>query len=202
MNDTDEPWIETVPAERHHVDGGLLARESVLLEVAPRSVLSVLLPGRVVRPDDPPSEVVRVGVGAQAAWWHFVEDVEASVPAPLLDVEVVPEPGGHRVEVMAHTLLRDLTLLVDRLDPSASVDEMLVTLLPGERVTFRVQGTVGASSDSFLDPLVLRSSNDLFHPRAAASGSEGLVSVGVGVAAGAGLAVNVGVAAGARLAAG
>lgn len=125
-----------MPAERRHVDGRLLAAES---------------------------EVLRVGADVVAAWWHFVEDVDAGLPVPQLEVEVVPEPGGHRVEVMAHTLLRDLTLLVDPLDPSASVDEMLVTLLPGERVTFRVTGTVGVSPGSFLDPLVVRSSNDLFH---------------------------------------
>ena len=171
VNDSDKPWLETVSAERRHVDGRLMAGESVILEVAPRSVVTVPLPGRLTRPDDPTSEVLRVGAGVGAAWWHFVEDVEANLPAPQLDVQVVPEPGGHRVEVMARTLVRDLTLLVDRLDPSASVDEMLVTLLPGERVTFRVTGTVGVSPGSFLDPLVLRSSNDLFHPAAAMAGS-------------------------------
>lgn len=40
----------------------------------------------------------------------------------------------------AHTLLRDLALFPDRLDPAARVDEMLVTLLPGETTLFHVTG--------------------------------------------------------------
>ncbi len=43
-------------------------------------------------------------------------------------------------EVTARTLVRDLALFPDRLDPLATVDDMLVTLLPGESATFVVTG--------------------------------------------------------------
>ncbi|WP_374936001.1 hypothetical protein [Streptomyces sp. SM10] len=42
----------------------------------------------------------------------------------------------------AGTLLRDLALFPDRLDPVAEVDDMLVTLLPGESAVFHVTGAV------------------------------------------------------------
>ena len=57
--------------------------------------------------------------------------------------------------------VRDLALLVDRIAPDAEVDEMLVTLLPGESVTFHVTGAEGADPLDFSDPLVLRSVHQL-----------------------------------------
>src|SRR5690606_41358299 len=47
---------------------------------------------------------------------------------------------GAQVTVTAGTLLRDLALFPDRLDPAAEVDEALVTLLPGESAVFTVTG--------------------------------------------------------------
>ncbi|WP_158761834.1 hypothetical protein, partial [Streptomyces sp. NRRL S-146] len=47
-------------------------------------------------------------------------------------------PGG--ITVTARTLVRDLLLQADRLDPGARADRGLVTLLPGEEVTIGVRG--------------------------------------------------------------
>ena len=66
----------------------------------------------------------------------------------------------------ARTFVRDLTLFADRLDPTATVDQQLVTLLPGETVTLRVTGTALPAPD---DPAwrtapALRTANDLRSP--------------------------------------
>jgi beta-mannosidase len=61
--------------------------------------------------------------------------------------------------VTAHVLLRDLALFPDRLNPSSTVDDMLITLLPGDSATFRVTGPFDA--DRLTSPPVLRSANDL-----------------------------------------
>jgi beta-mannosidase len=63
-------------------------------------------------------------------------DREIPYPRPEFDVAVAP--GA--VTVTAHTLVRDLLLQADRLDPAARADRGLVTLLPGERVTIGVSG--------------------------------------------------------------
>ncbi|MET9459829.1 glycoside hydrolase family 2 protein [Streptomyces canus] len=63
-------------------------------------------------------------------------DREIPYPRPEFDVAVVP--GA--VTVTARTLVRDLLLQADRLDPAARADRGLVTLLPGERVTIGVSG--------------------------------------------------------------
>ena len=73
-------------------------------------------------------------------------------------VEATPE--GTQVTVTAGTLLRDLTLFPDRLDPAAEVDEALVTLLPGESTTFTVTAAGPLDPSALAAPPVLRCAND------------------------------------------
>ena len=59
-------------------------------------------------------------------------------PPAAYDATVEPVAGGYLVHVTAHTLVRELAIHPDRLDPYATVDDQLVTLLPGETVTITV----------------------------------------------------------------
>ena len=65
--------------------------------------------------------------------------------------------------ITATGLVRDLALLVDKVDPDARADDMLATLLPGESVTWQVTSAVEVEPDAFLHPAVLRSANQLVH---------------------------------------
>ncbi len=56
-----------------------------------------------------------------------------------LSVEIMRQRDGYAVKVTADTFLKDLCLMADRLDPTAVVDSMLVTLLPGESHAFAGQ---------------------------------------------------------------
>jgi beta-mannosidase len=58
-------------------------------------------------------------------------------------------------------MVRDLSLLVDRVDPAAEVDRMLVTLLPGEQTTFLVRTGLTDAPERFLAAGVLRTANEL-----------------------------------------
>ena len=64
-------------------------------------------------------------------------DREVPYPRPRFDVSVA---AGRRVTVTAHTLVRDLLLQADRLEPAASADRGLVTLLPGRAGDHRGAG--------------------------------------------------------------
>ena len=81
-------------------------------------------------------------------------------------MEVAAEGDGFAVAVTATgaTLVRDMTLLIDKVDPAASVDSGLVTLLPGETWTFRVRGVDALDAAAVRDPRVLRSANQLVTP--------------------------------------
>jgi beta-mannosidase len=117
----------------------------VSLSVAPWSLGSTTLPGDVARLGDTGSEVLRAVAGDASAWWWPAVDRELRYPATSLRVGVEPVAAGRlEVRVEADVLVRDLAIMVDRLDPSAEIDRQLVSLLPGERATFAV--TFGADS--------------------------------------------------------
>jgi beta-mannosidase len=69
--------------------------------------------------------------------------------------------AGYRVEVTAGSLVRDLALLVDKVDPAATVDEMLVTLLPGETAVFTVASDAVGVGQELVSGRVLRTANEL-----------------------------------------
>ena len=154
VNDTGEPWAEEVTIERRGLDGSVLATWTESLDLAPRATQELPLPaesaaGAVDR------ELLVASTGAERAFWFFAEDKDLAYPPAEYDVEV----DGQSVRVTARTLLRDLSLFPDRLAPDATVDDMLVTLLPGESHTFVVQGVSALEPDNLTKP-VLRCVND------------------------------------------
>jgi beta-mannosidase len=69
--------------------------------------------------------------------------------------------GGVALRITAESLLRDVTLLVDKIDSAASVDDALVTLLPGESAVFTVTTDAAPILEQLTSPDVLRTANQL-----------------------------------------
>ncbi|MBG0832921.1 glycoside hydrolase family 2 protein [Planomonospora sp. ID67723] len=141
VNDTDEPWTGNLSLVRHSLTGKVLARASAAVDAAPRSVERVPLPASVAVPRDPAAELLAVRLGDLRTVRFFAEDPQVAFPPAAYDAEAAPVPGGLEVTVTARTVLRDLCLFPDRLDPASEVDDMLLTLLPGETAAFRVTGS-------------------------------------------------------------
>jgi beta-mannosidase len=131
------------------------------LDVGARRTVAFAVPGDVAASDGGVGELILAECGAERAWWHTDEDVDAKLPAPELTYELDPVAGGYRLSVTAHTLVRDLALLVDRVADDAVVDDMLITLLPGENVVFAIATAAPMTLEQVTDPLVLRSANQL-----------------------------------------
>lgn len=166
VNDTDEPWAGTLHVRRERFDGTVMASDAVEVAVAPRSVHLAALAAGVRVPGDPASEALVVELGGCRTVHTWAEDVDLALdPAPL-DVSVVAEPGGYRVEVTARSLAKDVTLLVDRVDPDAVVDDALVTLPAGAGAVFHVRTTVTGAETDLAGPPVLRCANDVVVRRA------------------------------------
>ncbi|MGV8976621.1 MAG: glycoside hydrolase family 2 protein [Cellulomonas sp.] len=170
-NDTAEVWVTTVRVQRLTVSGVEIAATDVAIELAPRSNRTVLLDAGVAVAGDPRQEVlvatdlaVSGGPGVERAWWYFVEDVELGLNAPRLRTQVRRTDRGHEVTLTAEVLLKDVMVFPDRLDPSAVVDQMLVTLLPGESRTLTVASTADLDPRDLTTPPVLWSVNHLLHP--------------------------------------
>jgi beta-mannosidase len=134
VNQGREEWRGTLTLRRLSVEGEVLGRKDVDLAAGRRAVARVGVPRELV-PVGPGEFLVADVDGLRAL--HFpAPDREVPYPAPEFDVGLAP--GG--IRVTARTLVRDLLLQADRLDPGARADRGLVTLLPGEEVTIGVRG--------------------------------------------------------------
>ena len=151
VNETAEAWRTPATVTRCTLAGEPRAKTSVELEVPAYSSVVLVLPAELARPDEARREllVAEAGGTAERALWFFAEDRDIEWPAAAYNATVEAVDGGQRVRVTARTILRDLTLFPDRLDPAAEVDTALLTLLPGESVTFTVR------ADAPLDPMAL-----------------------------------------------
>jgi beta-mannosidase len=160
-NDTDTAWTGELTVRRRSTgtEGKVLAQETFVLEVEPRSAVVSSLPESVATAGDPAAEYLEIhGADGVTAYWYFVEDTALQLTGDAYTVSVAATADGYDVTVTASALAKDLALFPDRLDPAARVDSCLVTLSAGESHTFRV---TGASAPAELGVPVLRSANDL-----------------------------------------
>ncbi|CAN5147527.1 glycoside hydrolase family 2 protein [soil metagenome] len=165
VNDTAVDWAGELEFERVDLGGSVLERATVPFAVAAREALTIDVPTAVAVPGAEANELVVARVGDERALWFFADYRDSALGAADLEVDATSTDTGWRVEVLARSLVRDLTLLVDKLDPDAVVDAALVTLLPGERAVFTVIGATGVDAAAFDDAAVLRSANDLLPSR-------------------------------------
>ncbi|MET9220938.1 glycoside hydrolase family 2 protein [Streptomyces sp. NPDC003300] len=147
VNQSARDWSGTAVLRRVAVDGAVLAEARLPFTATARTVAEIAVPHDLVPPGDSTKELLTVeaegpGGGEDVrALWFPARDKDFAYPAPRWDLELATSDGGAtEVTVTARTLLRDLLLQADRLDPAAHADRGLVTLLPGERVTITVRG--------------------------------------------------------------
>jgi beta-mannosidase len=156
VNDTAETWAEEAQAVRQSLDGRVHEAQMIAFRVPPRGIVTVPLSRPVADTDDPARELIAVTAGDRRALWFHVADKDLDLRPPQYTVQV----EGRRVRVTAHTLLRDLALFPDRLDPAAEVDDQLVTLLPGESAVFTLN-IDGLDDKALAGFPVLRCVNDV-----------------------------------------
>ena len=163
-NDTDDAWEGEVVLTRRRFDGTVLATARMPATVAARGSLSLDVPPAVAGFEHPAGElVVAQGLGTRGLWFP-AEPRRSELLPPAARVEVSPGEGVTEVTVTARVLLRDVTLLVDKAHPGATVDQGLVTLLPGESTTFRVRCADPLDAAALTAPGILRCANELVSP--------------------------------------
>ncbi|WP_405730166.1 glycoside hydrolase family 2 protein [Streptomyces sp. NBC_00028] len=143
VNQAAEAWAGAVRLRRMTVEGAVIGEAEVEFTAGARAVARVGVPQELV-PGGPKEFLVADAEGSRA--FHFpAADRDIPYPRPEFDVSVAPDGS---VTVVARSLVRDLLLQADRLDPEARADRGLVTLLPGERVTIGVSGWKTPDADA------------------------------------------------------
>ncbi|BBH69469.1 beta-mannosidase [Actinoplanes sp. OR16] len=161
FNDTSSAWSGDVAVGISDFSDSPGSPILVPLEVPARSVRLLQVPSALLTPPDPAHSVLVASVDGVRATHLFAEDFDLRYDATPPAVTVKPVDGGYAVTVSASSYLRDLALLVDRVAPDATVDDMLIDLLPGESHTFSVTTSATVDPSRFADPTVLRSANSL-----------------------------------------
>jgi beta-mannosidase len=153
VNQSAAPWMPTVRLRRMKTDGTLLAEHRLTPTADPRTAATAPVPdGLLPAPGTRDEYLVADADGLRAL--HFpARDLDFAYPRPAYDLTVTPDPtgeapGGARVTVTARTLVRDLLLQADRLAPTATADQGLLTLLPGETTTIHVTGWPHPTADA------------------------------------------------------
>jgi beta-mannosidase len=160
-NDTGESWNGDLVVTRRDFAGAALATETIPVEIAAYGRATVPVPAPVSHETDAAAEALFAELGGVRGSWFYAEPRDSALDAPHLEVSVAAVRDGFDITVTADVLVRDLTLLVDKLDPAATVDTGLVTLLPGESATFHVTGVAEVDAAAAADAHVLRSANQL-----------------------------------------
>jgi beta-mannosidase len=168
-NESSATWQATVRVVRASTaDGGERAEQELTIDVAPRQLASYALGDAIRFPDDEKAEYVAARVSAadagdvDPAFWYFVEDTALRLlpRSDVTSVDVARTVAGYALTVTATALVKDITLLVDRLSPQARVDDGMVTLSAGDCHTFQIE-SAAMDPAGLSSPTVLRSANDL-----------------------------------------
>jgi beta-mannosidase len=149
VNQAGTAWRTSVELRRVRADGTVTARHTVGVSAGPREVARIALPEELTAGLDPAKEFLVADADGLRATRFAAADREFAYLRAEFGVAVTPDgPGAARITVTARSLVRDLLLRADRLDPAAATDEGRVTLLPGESVTFTVTGWSGDRADA------------------------------------------------------
>ena len=160
-NDTGEAWSGTLRLRRLAFDGEVLAETDAVLDVPARGTATVPLSDELASAGDPAGELLVAEIDGVRGEWFFAEPRDSALGAAELAVETAAVEGGTLVTVTAGTLVRDLTILADKVDPSAVATDGLVTLLPGESAGILIRHDGELDLTRLTAPEVLRSANQL-----------------------------------------
>jgi beta-mannosidase len=160
-NDTAEAWAGTLRLRRLAFDGEVLAETDAAVDVPARGTVTVTLTDELGVPGDQARELVVVELDGTRGEWFFAEPRDSALGAAEVSVESSGVDGGTLVTVTAHTLVRDLTILADKVDAAAVAIDGLVTLLPGESSSILIRHEGSLDLARLTTPEVLRSANQL-----------------------------------------
>ncbi|WIB78052.1 glycoside hydrolase family 2 protein [Curtobacterium sp. MCPF17_002] len=148
-----------VRVRRITLAGTVLAEVTLPVHLSAAGVAVVALPESVGVVDDPANELVVADMDWRRAVWTPAPDQDMRWEPARYRTTFTPfstEDGdGLDLVVEADSLVRDLLVQPDRVAPGGTVDRGFMTLLPGERVAFRLHGVTEADVPALREAPVL-----------------------------------------------
>lgn len=146
-----------VRVRRVDLTGAVLAEESIPVRLDASGVAVVPLPASVGVVADPAAELVVADMDWHRAVWTSASDKDMRwQPARYRMAFSAAEDGdGLDVVVEAESLVRDLLFQPDRVAAAGTIDRGFMTLLPGERVAYRLRGVTEADVPALTEAPVL-----------------------------------------------
>ncbi|WP_062070966.1 glycosyl hydrolase 2 galactose-binding domain-containing protein [Demequina sediminicola] len=171
VNDTDDDWEDTVTLTRMSLDGTVHAAATEDVLVPARTAVTLEVPDDVGDIDNPTRQVLvaqarhaedgAAGGSRGYAIWTDAEDKDIAYAGSPFTATARVTDGGFDVSITAHEVVRDVAILPDKVAADAVVSDALVTILPGQTVTFTIANAADVNPEDFLDPRVLVSANSL-----------------------------------------
>lgn len=147
------PGLDSVVRVRRiTLAGSVLAEVTLPVHLSAAGVAVVSLPESVGVVDDPTNELVVADMDWRRAVWTPAPDKDMHWQAARYRTSFEPVgDDGVELVVEADSLVRDLLLQPDRVSPAGTVDRGFMTLLPGERVSFRLHGVTAADVPALVE---------------------------------------------------
>ncbi|MCG5217862.1 glycosyl hydrolase 2 galactose-binding domain-containing protein [Streptosporangium soli] len=146
VNDGAEPWQDELVVERRSLDGAVLATFRTEFRVEPGTSVRTPVPASAGTAGDPRRELLLARCTAGRTLRFFREDRDTDFEAARFEAVTAQAGAGEvALTVTAGSLVRDIVVQADRVDPDALVDDQVVTLLPGEVHTFRIRTRTAAA---------------------------------------------------------
>lgn len=167
LNDTNEPYKGSWTVNRVDFDGNVLATQQIDdVELDAASHKGFPLNEEIVNFGDANNELI-VAVPSDDSFARVIYNPaeiltqELDAPSDAFTTKAERTADGVELTVTANDYVRDLFCMVDKVDDKATVEEGLVSLLPGESVTFHIGTDYAGDPADFAAANVLRSANDL-----------------------------------------
>jgi len=159
INDHEDAWIDTVTVSSVTMDGSVMDKQVLKIETPARSVTKIVLQDSLQNPQETLLVTDNEGAVATRGFWWALPDKELTMPEAQFEASLTKTAQGYAITITAETLLRDLCIFPDRLDPDASISEQWVTLLPGETMNFYVTTQQDTTLDQLTKAPVLQTAN-------------------------------------------
>ncbi len=156
-NDHAEMWKGMLHVRHMDLSGKELNRASMEVDIEARGSAKIDIPD--AWHDAAAGTFVVADLDDSRGYWWFEPDKQMRYPNPRIETTLKPALGGYRLTITALTLLRDICVFADRIDPQALCSDQFFTLLPGESKQLVIQSKANLTIEQLRSPRVLRCVN-------------------------------------------